>query len=89
MRYVYSDAPRRGDEMTALRMNARPRVTYSNLLKIALAVGFFNLFAIAIRSQVSGNAAARAHWYVLSLIVAFPVAILCAWLISKTQRNWR
>lgn len=63
-------------------------MSYPILLKIGLAVGFFNLFAIAIRSQVFGNASANAHWYAVGLIATFPVAILCAWLMSKAQRNW-
>ena len=64
------------------------RVTYPNLLKIGLAVGFFNLFAIALRSQIFGDGPANAHWYAFGLIVTFPVAIFCAWLMSKVQRKW-
>lgn len=74
--------------MAAYRMKqmAGRRITYPNLLKIGLAVGFFNLFAIAIRSQIFGEASA--NWYAFCLIAAIPAAILCAWLTSKAQRNW-
>ena len=58
-------------------------MAYSHLLKIVLAVGFFNLFAIAIRSQFWGDLSISSYWYAASLIAAFPLAILCVWLMSK------
>jgi hypothetical protein len=63
-------------------------MAYSNFLKIGLAVGFFNLFAIAIRSQFWGDLSISSYWYAASLIAAFPLAILCVWLMFKIPGIW-
>jgi hypothetical protein len=53
------------------------------LLKIGLVIGLSNLLAIAIRSQIFGDASVSARWYAGSLIVTFPIAMWCAWLLYK------
>jgi hypothetical protein len=64
---------------TRCLMQAAP-VIYSGFLLAGLTVGAVNLLAMGGDWPVADGSA---YWITHGLIVTFPVALLCAWLLSK------
>jgi len=55
-------------------------MTYSGFLAAGLTVGIANLLAAGGAGPAAG---ASAYWFMHGLIVTFPVALLCAWQLSR------
>lgn len=55
----------------------------TRLLKIGVGVGILNFLMIVLRTQIWGGAMMNTHWYGISLIVTFPLGLLCAWELSN------
>lgn len=50
---------------------------HTNLLMAGVTAGLMDLLAIAVRTEVWANWMVGSHWRAASLLLTFPVALLC------------